>query len=209
MHGADLGAGQHGDHNFRDARQVNGDAIALHDAQRLEHAGKLAHLAIEGMIGVGTVLAGFALPDQRQLVAPPGLGIAVQAVVDNVDLAADEPFVERFVAVIEHRVPRAIPFQFLGPLGPKAGQVLLRVVGFGLPHRHIGLGHHVRRGKKHLGIGLPFICAIAIHATLLLDCCQITSVDEGAKLAAEERSRARRQRAATLGTASPAGWVRK
>ena len=49
-------------------------------------------------VGEGARVARLAFPDQRQLVLAPGLQVAVQGVVDDVGLAADEPLVEGRVA---------------------------------------------------------------------------------------------------------------
>ena len=91
MHRADLGAGQHGDGQFGHAAHVDGHPVALLDAHAAQHVGELADFAVEGVVREGAHLAVLALPDQRQLVAPPGLDVAVEAVVDDVGLAADEP----------------------------------------------------------------------------------------------------------------------
>ena len=48
-----------------------------------------------------------AAPVKRDAVAAARLDVAVQAVVGDVQLAADEPLVERRVGVVEHRAPTA------------------------------------------------------------------------------------------------------
>ena len=47
MHRADAGAGQHGIGRFRDHRQIDGDAVALLDAVRLQHIGEAADLRVQ------------------------------------------------------------------------------------------------------------------------------------------------------------------
>ena len=59
--------------------------------------------------------------------------MAVQAVVDDVDLGADEPLVERLLALIQDLIPLAVPLQLLGLLGPEPLEILLRQLGRGLP----------------------------------------------------------------------------
>src|SRR5690606_8097695 len=48
---ADAGAGQHGDGQLGDHRHVDADAVALGDAQALQHVGEALHVAVE--VGVG------------------------------------------------------------------------------------------------------------------------------------------------------------
>ena len=105
VHGADARAGQHRDGQLGDERQVDRDAIALPDAERLEHVGELADLAIELPVGDGAAIAGLAFPDDRGLVAPPAADVPVQAVDAGVQLAADEPLRVRRLPV-EHLGPR-------------------------------------------------------------------------------------------------------
>ena len=50
---ADAGAGQHGDHRLRHHRHVEDDAVALGDAQVLQHAAERRHLVAQLGVGVG------------------------------------------------------------------------------------------------------------------------------------------------------------
>lgn len=83
---ADPGARQHRDHDLRDARQIDRDAVAFAHAYASQDIGELAHLAMEREVRVGARLAILALPDQRQFVAPPRLLMPVERVVDSVSL---------------------------------------------------------------------------------------------------------------------------
>ena len=105
------------------AAHVDRHPVALLDAHALEDVGELAHLAVERVVGEGAHVAVLALPDQRQLVAPPGGEVAVEAVVDDVGLGADEPLVERLVRVVQHLRPLLEPLQLLGALLPEGDQV--------------------------------------------------------------------------------------
>jgi hypothetical protein len=97
MDGADAGAGEHGDGGFRDHGQIDDDAVAFLDAVALEDVGEEADFAMELLIGEGAFFAGlagaggFALPDQGCLVGDRGAEMAVQAIVADIELAADKP----------------------------------------------------------------------------------------------------------------------
>ena len=127
MDGADLGAGQHRDRQLGHAAHVDGDPVALLDAERLQHAGELADLAVEGVKGECALVAVLALPDEGQLVVARGLQMPVDGVVDDVRLGADEPLVERLVRVVEDLRPGLVPVdQLLGAILPEADEVLVR-----------------------------------------------------------------------------------
>ena len=79
--GADAGAGQHGDRQLGDHRHVDGDPVAPLDAEALEHVGEPADLVEQLGVGDGAGVARLALPVVRDLVAPAGLDVAVEAVV--------------------------------------------------------------------------------------------------------------------------------
>ncbi len=128
VHRADLGAGQHRDHDLRDAAHVDRDAIAFFDAHRAQHAGEAAHLAVKLLVGVGALLVVLAFPDQSSLVAPPRLLVAVERIGHDVRLAAHEPLIERRVRFIERRVPRLGPLELLvGDSSPRPREILLHL----------------------------------------------------------------------------------
>ncbi len=148
-----LGAGQHGEDDLRDARQVDGHPVAFDHAHRLEEIREAGHLAVERVIREGAVeLAIFALPDEGQLVLAVGLQMAVHRVMDDIDLASHEPFVERFLGIVQDLVPLAEPFQFLGALAPETLQVGAGFLGESLPVLDVGLADDVMRGE----IDFPF-----------------------------------------------------
>ena len=104
VNGPDARAGQHGKGRFRDHRQIDGDAVAALDAQRLEHIGEDIHLAVKLAIGdVARRLGGIVgLPDDGNLVLAL-LQVAVDAIGRDVERAVLEPF-DRDVWIGEARV---------------------------------------------------------------------------------------------------------
>ena len=67
------------------------DAVAALHAERLQHVGELADLAVEIEVGERAAVAGLAFPDERGLVAPRTANVTIDAVDARVDRAADEP----------------------------------------------------------------------------------------------------------------------
>ena len=135
---ADPGAGQHRDGQLRDHRHVDGDPVAGPDAELDQRVGGLLDLALEVGVGDRPGVAGLADPVVGDLVAEPALDVPVDAVVGDVELAADEPLGERQVP-LERRLER------LDPVEPLAGEI--RPEGLG-----IGLGAGVQVGRR-VGLG--------------------------------------------------------
>jgi len=115
---ADTGASQHGDDLFRNFREIDGDAIALLQAKCLEGIGAPVDLTQQFSIGEDAFLAVFTDPDDGDFVAPPGVRVAIQAVISDIAGRADEPFGPGVVP-IEHLAPRRKPIQFLGHTAPE------------------------------------------------------------------------------------------
>ena len=99
--GAEPGAGEHGEHRLGDHRHVDGHGVAGAHAELGERVGRLGHLALEVGVGDGAGVAGLALEVDGDPVAVAGLDVAVDAVVGDVELAADEPLRERRVVPVE------------------------------------------------------------------------------------------------------------
>ena len=106
--GADPGAGQQGHRQLGDHRHVDGDPVALLDAEALQRVGEALHLGQQVGVGDRAGVARLALPVERDLVAPARLDVAVEAVAGDVERAADEPLGEGQVP-LEDRVPLAGP----------------------------------------------------------------------------------------------------
>ena len=85
MHGADAGAGEHGDGGFRDHRHVDDHAVALADAVVAQHRSKRHHFVAQLAIGEAPDLAeNRAVVDQRDLVGAAAFDMAVEAVVGGI-----------------------------------------------------------------------------------------------------------------------------
>jgi hypothetical protein len=110
MHGADTGAGEHGNGGLGHHRQVDEDAVARVDAVALEDIGEPADFVMKLFVGEGAFLAGLAgggglaLPNQRGLVSAGGTEVPIEAVVADIELAANEPLGIRL-----------LPFKCFGP----------------------------------------------------------------------------------------------
>ena len=117
---ADAGAGEEGGRQLRHHPEVDVDAVALADAELLQRVGEPAHVVEQLRVGDGAGVARLTLPVVRDLVAVPGLDVAVEAVVRGVELPADEPLREREVPV-EDRVPLLVPVEEVArPAGPRS-----------------------------------------------------------------------------------------
>src|SRR5207253_4666475 len=115
----DARAGEHGDRGLRDHGQVDADPVAGPDAEALQGVREAADLAVEAVIREHAPLARLALPDEGRLVAPRAGQVAVEAVVGDVELAADEPLRERRLPV-EDALEGRHPAQQSGHLAPEA-----------------------------------------------------------------------------------------
>ena len=135
---ADFRAGEHGDGQLRHHAHVDRHAVALGHAQRAQRVREAVHFALQHPVGEHARIARLALPDDGRFIAPRGMRVAVDAVVGDVQLAADEPFHPGHIPV-QHLVPGREPVQLLGFLGPESLRIAqgafvnVRVAGIGLP----------------------------------------------------------------------------
>ena len=140
----DAGAGQHGHRQLGDHRHVYGRPVALAQAQPQQRVGEPLHVGQQLSVGDGPGVAGLPLPVDGHLVAPARLHVAVQAVVGDVEGAADEPLGEGQVP-FQGGVEVVVPVEELSGL---AGPERL-VVGGGLGVQRVvggeGRGREVRR----------------------------------------------------------------
>ncbi len=113
VHGADARAGEHRDRELGNERQVDGDAIAAADAERLQDVRELADFAMQVVVGQGAPIAGLAFPHDRRLVAASGAEMAIETVDRRVDRPADEPL-RVWRIPVEHLGPRRGPLELAG-----------------------------------------------------------------------------------------------
>ena len=78
---AEPSAGEHGDRHLRDHRHVDGDAVTLGDAERLECVGGLLNLAEEVVVGNGSTVARLADPVEGHLLTATGGNVAIDTVL--------------------------------------------------------------------------------------------------------------------------------
>ena len=150
MDSSDAGAGQQGDGQFRRHAHVDGHAVALADAQRLEGVRKPLHLDVEIGVAQAAYLARLAFPDDGSLVAACSESVAVDAVVAEIELAAHEPLGPGQVP-FQHLVPGLEPVQVFGRLGPETLRILNRLLVHGLvlfEALDVGLCAELRRRRK-------------------------------------------------------------
>ena len=150
--GADPGAGQHGDGCLRDHRQVDVDPITGLHAEAPQGVGQPLDLVQELGVGDRAGVTRLTLEVDGHLVAAAGGDVAVEAVVGDVELAADEPLGVRQLPVAD-RLPVGGPVEQLGGLpGPEALVVLGGlVVQLGARHQRVGLDALRRRERAVLG----------------------------------------------------------
>jgi hypothetical protein len=91
VHGADPRAGERDHHGLDEHRQVDDHAVARFDAERGEPVRGARHAALQLGVGDRLAVARLALEEQRDLVAPPGRDVPVDAVGGDVEPAAGEP----------------------------------------------------------------------------------------------------------------------
>ena len=118
----DAGARQHGDRQLGDHRHVDGDGVALLDPVLAEGGGEAVHLAIHVPVRQHARVARLAFPDERRLVAARALDVPIEAVVGDVELAADEPLRVGQLPLLR-LLPGLHPPQLFGLLLPEAQRI--------------------------------------------------------------------------------------
>ena len=147
---ADARAGEQGNGQLGRHAHVDGDAVAFLNAEGLEGVGEFLHLGVQLGVGEAANLAGLAFPDDGGFLGAFAEGMAVDTVVAQVELAADEPLGVGKVP-IEDLVPGLEPVEIGGHAGPEFFGIVdgLLVEGFVFGERaDEGLGGEFGRGGK-------------------------------------------------------------
>ncbi len=133
MDGPDAGAGEHGDGELGNHREVDRHHVPALHPPLLQDVGHAAHLLQEVPVRQGpSVLLPLPLPQDGRAVPPPVLHVPVQAVVGGVELSSEEVLdvgalegPHALEVVLQHPVPPAEPREGLGGLAaPEALRVL-------------------------------------------------------------------------------------
>jgi hypothetical protein len=118
-------AGQHYDHRLGHHRHVDDDAVAAPDALGRERAREACDGIAQFPVGEGCRRRRhWRVVDQRKLIAPTSLDVAVESVVATVQAPTGKPPVERRPGIVEHSLPRFIPIDLRGSLGPEPLRII-------------------------------------------------------------------------------------
>ena len=147
-------ARQHRDDRLGHHRHVDRDPITGYQPEVGQRVGGLADLGEQIRVRQLPAVAGFALPADRHPIAVAGLDVPVDAVVGDVELAADEPLRERRLRPVQHLVERRVPGQPVGLLRPER-----QPVGLGLAVQLLGLRWPARRTRRPAGRRTELRCA--------------------------------------------------
>ena len=150
MCGAPIRAGQDGDHQLRNHRQVDRDDVSLLDPQALEDVGKFRDVAQQVLISQDPALARLTFPDQGGPVLVWSRAMPVDAVERGIELASEKPLGERLVP-LQHLVPWFEPGEQLRLLSPEPFGVVLGPVPEGLillQAADVGRLGELGRGRK-------------------------------------------------------------
>jgi hypothetical protein len=125
--GADPRAGEHRHRRLRDHRHVDGDAVALAGAERLQAVRHPHHLGMQRAIGDGAGDPGLVALEEDGDVGRARFEMAVDAIVTEVQNAVLEPFdIDRIVAPVGDPAGRRHPVDPLRLLGPEAVRIIER-----------------------------------------------------------------------------------
>ncbi len=156
MRGADPCAGLHRDDAFDRHRDVDEDAVALLDPERLQAVGEPADAVVEVAIGDLGHRSVVGLENDRDLLGIAVRKIAIEAVVRDIELAVLEPFVERRLGLVERFRERLVPQDLVARvLCPEAGEVLggVRVERVEVGLLDVGLRDEFARRLEDPGLG--------------------------------------------------------
>ncbi len=109
--------GEHRDGQLRSHRHVDADDVTLAYAELRERLGALSHFDLEIAVRKLPLIAGFALPDDREFVTATGLDVGIYTVVARVGFTTDKPLRMRRLP-LANVTKRLEPMQVLQRLFP-------------------------------------------------------------------------------------------
>ena len=121
---ADLGAGEHGEDQFRHPRHIDRNNVSPGHPHAPQDIGQLRDFPVDAQVGKGAAATVFPLPDERLFVAAPGFLMAVEGILDDVAARSRKPFVKRLIGFIQDLLPGFIPIQAGRHIGPELFRVL-------------------------------------------------------------------------------------
>src|SRR2546425_13226367 len=123
MRRANAGASQHRNRQLRRHAHVNCNAITLPHPERFQDIGELLHFAMKLLMSERANLPWLTLPDQRRFILAPGLNMAIETIVGEIELAPREPLGPRAVP-LKNLVPFFEPMQLFCNTSPELFRLL-------------------------------------------------------------------------------------
>jgi len=129
VNGPDPCTRKHYNGKLHDHGQIDGYPVSFFHPEFLQHVGELANLPMKLLVGKDSgLLQRLALKDESRLVFPPGLEMAVQAVVGYIEFSANK-VAEKDVILETVFLDGSIPWlepvdHFLGHVAPEACWIL-------------------------------------------------------------------------------------
>src|SRR5215467_9172586 len=118
MRSSNARAGEHRDGKLWSHSHVDRDAVALMHAEGLQDVGKLLNLAMQLLVSQRPNFAGLTFPNDGGFVLARGLHMPVEAVIRQIELAAQKPLRPRMFPP-KNFVPFFEPVQLFGNASPE------------------------------------------------------------------------------------------
>jgi hypothetical protein len=117
---------EHREHRLGRHRHVDEDAVALAHAELAQDRREAVDLGMELRVGEDAFLVDLRGDPHERILVAARLQMTIDGVVAEVGLAADEPFAERRLGVLENLAEGLVPVDAPGLLGPEALGILER-----------------------------------------------------------------------------------
>jgi hypothetical protein len=117
---------EHRNYDLRDHRQIDPDHVALPHSEILQGIREQLHVTVQVSVGDHPLLAFLTGPMKRHTTPATSVDMAVQTVIENVQLAVRKPLVKRRVRVVENSRERLVPMQLSGLLSPERVGIAVR-----------------------------------------------------------------------------------